>query len=70
MQGEEQKKLDVVANEILLETFDYGGLVTLAASEEMEEPFVYGSGSRRAATPCSSIPWTGPRTSTSTARSG
>src|SRR5512144_2044510 len=39
--GEEQKKLDVLANEILLETFDYGGLVTLAASEEMEEPFVY-----------------------------
>ena len=41
VQGEEQKKLDVLANEILLETFDYGGLVTLAASEEMEEPFVY-----------------------------
>jgi len=47
VQGEEQKKLDVVANEILLETFDYGGLVTLAASEEMEEPFVYGSGQGR-----------------------
>jgi fructose-1,6-bisphosphatase I len=43
VQGEEQKKLDVIANEILLETFDYGGLVTLAASEEMEEPYVYGS---------------------------
>jgi fructose-1,6-bisphosphatase I len=42
VQGEEQKKLDVVANDILLETFDYGGLVTLAASEEMEEPHVYG----------------------------
>jgi fructose-1,6-bisphosphatase I len=41
VQGEEQKKLDVVANDILLETFDYGGLVTLAASEEMEEPHVY-----------------------------
>ncbi len=41
VQGEEQKKLDVLANEILLETFDYGGLVTLAASEEMHEPFVY-----------------------------
>jgi fructose-1,6-bisphosphatase I len=41
VQGEEQKKLDVLANEILLETFDYGGIVTLAASEEMEEPFVY-----------------------------
>lgn len=43
VQGEEQKKLDVIANEILLETFDYGGLVTVAASEEMEEPHVYGS---------------------------
>ena len=42
VQGEEQKKLDVVANDILLETFDYGGLVTLAASEEMEEPVVFG----------------------------
>jgi fructose-1,6-bisphosphatase I len=41
VQGEEQKKLDVLANAILLETFDYGGLVSLAASEEMEEPFVY-----------------------------
>lgn len=41
IQGEEQKKIDVLANEILLETFDYGGLVTLAASEEMEEAFVY-----------------------------
>ena len=41
IQGEEQKKLDVLANEILLETFDYGGLVTLAASEELEEPFFY-----------------------------
>ena len=41
VQGEEQKKLDVLANEILLETFDYGGLVSLAASEEMEEPFLY-----------------------------
>ncbi len=41
VQGEEQKKLDVLANEILLETFDYGGLVSLAASEEMEEAFLY-----------------------------
>jgi fructose-1,6-bisphosphatase I len=44
VQGEEQKKLDVIANEILLETFDYGGLVTLAASEEMEAPYVYDNG--------------------------
>ncbi len=45
VQGEEQKKLDVRANEILIETFDYGGLVSFAASEELEEPHVYrGSG--------------------------
>lgn len=43
VQGEVQKKLDVVANQILLETFDYGGLVTLAASEEMEKPHRYPS---------------------------
>ncbi len=41
VQGEEQKKLDVRANEILIETFDYGGLVRFAASEELEAPHVY-----------------------------
>jgi fructose-1,6-bisphosphatase I len=41
VQGEEQQKLDVLANQILLETFDYGGLVSIAASEEMTEPFIY-----------------------------
>jgi fructose-1,6-bisphosphatase I len=44
VQGETQKKLDVIANDILVETFDYGGLVKLAASEEMDEPFPYGGG--------------------------
>lgn len=39
--GDQQKKLDVLANEILVETFDYGGLVSVAASEEMEHPVVY-----------------------------
>jgi len=39
--GEEQEKLDVLANEILIETFDYGGLVSVAASEEMEKVLVY-----------------------------
>jgi len=43
--GEEQKKLDVVANDILLDTFDYGGLVSVAASEELDEPHVYGNAS-------------------------
>jgi fructose-1,6-bisphosphatase I len=43
VQGEEQKKLDVLANEILIESFDYGGLVSLAASEEMEQPYSYAA---------------------------
>jgi fructose-1,6-bisphosphatase I len=41
VQGEEQKKLDLRANDILIETFDYGGLVSFVASEELEEPHVY-----------------------------
>ncbi len=39
--GEDQKKLDVIANEILIDTFDYGGLVAIAASEELQEPWLY-----------------------------
>jgi fructose-1,6-bisphosphatase I len=45
VQGEEQKKLDVRANDILVETFDYGGLVSFVASEELEVPYVYRSDS-------------------------
>src|SRR6266508_1246133 len=41
VQGEEQKKLDVRANDILVETFDYGGLVSFVASEKRDEPNVY-----------------------------
>ena len=44
VQGEEQKKLDVRANDILVETFDDGGLVSVVASEEMEVPHVYRKG--------------------------
>ncbi len=38
---EVRKRLDVVANDILLETFDDGGLVSVAASEELDEAHVY-----------------------------
>jgi fructose-1,6-bisphosphatase I len=48
VQGEEQKKLDVRANDILIETFDYGGLVSFVASEELEEPHVYRGNSASA----------------------
>lgn len=36
--GERQEKLDVFANETFLHHLRYGSIVTLAASEEMEEP--------------------------------
>ena len=38
VQGEAQKKLDVIANEILLEANEWGGHLAAMASEEMEKP--------------------------------
>ncbi|MBK1680675.1 class 1 fructose-bisphosphatase [Rhodocyclus tenuis] len=38
VQGEVQKKLDVLSNEILLEANEWGGHLAAMASEEMEEP--------------------------------
>ena len=38
VQGEVQKKLDVIANEVLLEANEWGGNLAALASEEMENP--------------------------------
>ena len=38
VQGEAQKKLDVIANEILLEANEWGGHLAAMASEEMDDP--------------------------------
>jgi len=38
--GEKQKPLDVVANEIVLETCEWGGQLCGMASEEMDEPYL------------------------------
>src|SRR5690349_5504914 len=38
VQGEVQKKLDVLSNEILLEANEWGGHLAALASEEMEDP--------------------------------
>ncbi len=40
MQGEDQKPLDVVANEIILGTCEWGGQLCGMASEEMDEPYL------------------------------
>ncbi|MEO5624022.1 MAG: class 1 fructose-bisphosphatase [Dokdonella sp.] len=39
VQGETQKKLDVVSNEILLEANEWGGHLAALASEEMDDPY-------------------------------
>ena len=38
VQGEAQKKLDVIANEVLLEANEWGGYLAAMASEEMDDP--------------------------------
>jgi len=38
-QGEAQKKLDVISNEILVEANEWGGYLAAMASEEMERPY-------------------------------
>ena len=39
--GERQEKLDVFANDVFLRHLRYGGIVSIAASEEMDEPKVF-----------------------------
>jgi len=39
VQGEAQKKLDVISNEILVEANEWGGYLAAMASEEMEQPY-------------------------------
>lgn len=39
--GERQEKLDVFANDVFLRHLRYGGIVSIAASEELEEPKVF-----------------------------
>jgi fructose-1,6-bisphosphatase len=39
VQGETQQKLDVLANDILIRSCEWGGLVAGMASEELEEPY-------------------------------
>ena len=39
IQGEAQKKLDVISNEILVEANEWGGYLAAMASEEMDKPY-------------------------------
>lgn len=42
--GERQEKLDVFANDVFVRHLSYGGIVSMAASEEMAEPKVFEGG--------------------------
>src|SRR5688572_3076686 len=46
-QGEEQKKLDVLANEAMLRSCEWGGLVAGMVSEELDEPYAVPPGYER-----------------------
>ncbi len=47
VQGEQQKKLDVLANDAMVTACEWGGLVAGLASEELEEPYVIPEGYAR-----------------------
>ncbi len=47
VQGEQQKKLDVLANEAVLGSCEWGGLVAGMVSEELDEPYVIREGFER-----------------------
>lgn len=69
VQGEVQKKLDVMSNEILLEANEWAGNLAGMASEEMDHPYQIPGRYPKAPTCWSSTRWTAPATSTSTSRS-
>lgn len=47
VQGETQKKLDIIANDMLLEALEQTGVVAAAASEELDDCSVYPDGENR-----------------------
>lgn len=66
VQGEMQKKLDVISNEILLEANEWGGHLAGMASEEMEKPYQIPGCFPRVPTCWCLTRWTAPATLTST----
>ncbi len=50
VQGEVQKKLDIIANEVLIEANEWGGALAAMASEEMDSIYVVPNRSTARAT--------------------
>jgi fructose-1,6-bisphosphatase I len=70
VQGEIQKKLDVISNDILLEANEWGGHLAALASEEMETVHLIPHRYPRGSICWSMTQLMGPATSTSTALLG
>jgi fructose-1,6-bisphosphatase I len=68
VQGEAQKKLDVISNKILLEANAWGGHLAACASEEMADPHPIPDAYPKGNYLCCSIRWTVPAISTWTSR--
>jgi fructose-1,6-bisphosphatase I/sedoheptulose-1,7-bisphosphatase/fructose-1,6-bisphosphatase I len=49
VQGETQKKLDVLSNDAVIQSCEWGGLVAGMASEELDEPYTLPEGMERGA---------------------
>ena len=64
VQGEIQKKLDIIANEVLIEANEWGGHLAAMASEEMDGIYLVPNRYPRANTCCCSTRSTAPATST------
>jgi fructose-1,6-bisphosphatase I/sedoheptulose-1,7-bisphosphatase len=64
VQGEVQKKLDVVSNQMFIATAEWSGHLAGMASEEMERPYQIPLPIRAASTCWCSTRWTAAATST------
>jgi hypothetical protein len=68
VQGEAQKPLDIISNQMLLRQTEWSGHLAGMASEEMEAPYPIPQPMRAASTCWSSTRWTAAATSTSMSR--
>ena len=64
VQGEQQKPLDVIANDIMIGTCEWGGQLAGMVSEEMEQPYEIPALYPRGRYRWCSTRWTAPPTST------
>ena len=64
VQGEIQKKLDIIANEVLIEANEWGGHLAGMPARKWTASTWCPTATPRANTCCCSIPWTAPATLT------